>query len=364
RDLTLSDPVTHSSSTISNAITFGAAASDRLKLISGAGPATPVGSLALNTFEVQVVAVDGATPVVGASVLLASTPSVEFSGCGGSSTCTVLSDDDGMISTRVKLLTTGNNLLTASLAPASYSAPKTVQLTLLGSSSSLDISLDNQQVWVAQGATADIPLAARVLSNGSPVAGKSVQFQILKGTATLASLQSVSDLSGTASNSVHLTNLGGGVLLSACVQPGNVPCQNFSVTAVPASTQSLLPISGTRQAIAAGQVLQPVVIRVTDSASPPHSVIGASVAIQEVVSRLVPPSDPLNLGGILISRNPAPIIISSSRFSRVSDNDGRVIAALSPGGASGSIQIQGAATAGTGAVDFKLQSFSTAVNNQ
>src|SRR5262249_52106685 len=75
RDLTLSDPVTHSSSTISNAITFGAAASDRLKLISGAGPATPVGSLALNTFGVQVVAADGATPVVGASVLLASTPS-------------------------------------------------------------------------------------------------------------------------------------------------------------------------------------------------------------------------------------------------------------------------------------------------
>jgi hypothetical protein len=79
--------------------------------------------------------------------------------------------------------------------------------------------------------------------------------------------------------------------------------------------------------------------------------------MQEVVSRIQPPSDPLNLGGILIRPNPSPVIISSSRFSIISDNDGQIAAALSAGGTSGSVQIQGTASAGAGAVAFNLQSF-------
>jgi hypothetical protein len=357
RDVTLSDPASGSSSTISSAVTFGAAASDGLKLISGAGPATPIGSLALNPFKVQVIAADGSTPVPGASVMLNATPAVAFSACAGSSTCTILSDDNGSVSTRVKLIAAGNNTLTAFLAPASYPSPKSVQLTLLGSSSSLAISLDNQQLWVAQGATVDIPLSARVLSNGVPVSSRTVEFQVLQGTASLAAPASVSDLSGIASNSVHLANLGGGVLISACVMPGNVPCQNFSVTAVPASTQSLQAVSGTRQALASGQTLRPVVVRVTDVTSPPHPVIGATVAVQDIVSRIDPASDPLNIGGILIGRNPAPVVITSSRFAMISDNNGQIAIVLSPGNASGSVQIQGTASAGVGVIGFNLQSF-------
>jgi hypothetical protein len=147
-------------------------------------------------------------------------------------------------------------------------------------------------------------------------------------------------VSGVVSNTVHFVNLGGGVLVSACVQPGNVPCQNFSVTAVPACTQLLQPVSGTNHVITAGPGLQPVVARVSDSVVPPHSVIGATVTIQEVVSGIVPASDPVNLGGILISRNPAPIIISSARFSITSDTNGQVTIPISSTNASGSTQIQ------------------------
>jgi hypothetical protein len=357
RDLILSDPATGSSSAISGAITFGAAATDRLKLISGAGPATPIGSLALNPFSVQVVSADGTTPVAGASVLLTSTPAVAFSVCAGASTCTVLSDTSGTVSTRVKLLATGNNTLTALLAPASYPSAKSVQLTLLGSGSPLDISLDTQQAWVALGATVDIPISARVLSNGVAVSGRTVQFQLLKGTASLSSSTAVSDLSGVATDTVHVTNLAAGALISACVLPGNVPCQNFSVTAVPASSQSLQAVSGSRQAVATGQTLQPVILLVTDSGSPPHAVIGATVNIQEIVSRIEPPSGPVNIGGILIGRNPAPVVISSSRFSMISDTNGRIAMAVSPGNAGGSVQIQGTASAGTSVAGFNLQSF-------
>ena len=139
--------------------------------------------------------------------------------------------------------------------------------------------------------------------------------------------------------------------------PGNVPCQNFSVTAVPASSQSLQPVSGTRQAVASSQALQPVIFRVTDSGSPPHAVIGATVTVQEIVSRIQPPFGPVNIGGILIGKNPAPVVISSSRFAVISDNTGQIVMALSAGNAGGSVQIQGTALAGASAAGFNLQSF-------
>ena len=58
------------------------------------------------------------------------------------------------------------------LAPASYTAPQQVQTTLLGVSSALDLALASPFAWIAQGATVDVVLTVRVLSNGIPLAGR------------------------------------------------------------------------------------------------------------------------------------------------------------------------------------------------
>jgi hypothetical protein len=60
-----------------------------------------------------------------------------------------------------------------------------VQTTLLATSSAFDISLLSPFAWIAQGATLDLPLVARVLSNGSPVSGSTVTFQVMKGTGSV-----------------------------------------------------------------------------------------------------------------------------------------------------------------------------------
>jgi hypothetical protein len=39
-------------------------------------------------------------------------------------------------------------------------------------------------VWAAQGATVDLPLTARLLSNGVPVSGKTINFQVGVGSGT------------------------------------------------------------------------------------------------------------------------------------------------------------------------------------
>ena len=103
---------------------------------------------------------------------------VAFSACGGAATCIVLTDNRGLASTFMTVLSAGVMTLTAKLAPASYPSPQQVQVTLLGVSSQLDLSVFTPSVWIAQGATLSLPVVARVLSTGSPVQGASLNYQV------------------------------------------------------------------------------------------------------------------------------------------------------------------------------------------
>ena len=357
KTITLTDPATGSSSVMTNALTYGAGPSDTIRLIQGSNPATPVGGQAPNPIRAQVVAPDGPTPVAGASVLFTSSPAASLSACNGAASCTVLTDDSGEASTRVTALQASVITIRALLAPASYSPPKSVQATVLGTTSSLDISLAPGFAWIAQGATVDLVLVARLLSNGSPLAGSTVNFQVVKGSGTLGSASAGSDGQGLAKSTLHLAAIGGDVQVSACVAPNNTPCQIFFGAAVPPSMLRLEPVGGSVQSIAAGGSFQPVTVRVADSATPSHTVLGASVTFQTVVSRPASAPPPVSIGGIIISKNPPPVIVSSSRLLVLSDAAG--LAALQPatGGVQGALVIQGTAAAGTSLLPFQLQSF-------
>ncbi len=157
QDMTLIDPPTLTSSILTGVVTYGAGPNDFLRLIAGANPQTPVGGQAPNPIRVQVVAPDGITPVAGASVFFTASPAVAFSACSGGGSCTVLTDQSGLASTLVSVLTAGTMTITAQLAPASYTSPQQVQTTLVGcvecAGSALDLALAPQDVSVAQGAT-------------------------------------------------------------------------------------------------------------------------------------------------------------------------------------------------------------------
>jgi len=142
-DVQLSDAKTGGSSTMSGVLAIGGGPSDTLKLISGAGTATPVGGRVNTPFAVAVLAPDGFTPVSGASVQFSSSPAAAFSVCGGASSCAVLSDQSGMVSTGTTVLALGVTTLTAKLAPLSYPMPQQVQATVLGISSALDLIFAN-----------------------------------------------------------------------------------------------------------------------------------------------------------------------------------------------------------------------------
>jgi len=340
---------------MTGAVSYGAGPTDIIKLISGGNPSTPRGGEAQNPIKVQVLDANGVTPVSGASVFLTATPAVGFSACGNATSCTVFSDESGVVSTRVTPLSAGTMTITAQLAPASYLPPKQVQTTLSATSSSLDISLSSPSVWVAQGATVDVALPAKVLANGVGTAGRTVNYGITQGAGTLSGASASTNASGIAIVNLHLVNFAAEVDVSACVSPQNSPCKIFHVFAVAASSLRLESVAGSLQFAAVGQSFQPVTVRVLDSAGDP--VRGANITFQLLIGRDVGDDPGVLIGDTNINRHPLPVVLGSSKATLVSDVNGLASILPTNAGIPGAIVIQGTATSGIALLPFMAQSF-------
>ncbi len=345
--ITITDPASGSSTAISNALVVGAAATDTISLLYGLNPSTPVGAQAPHPVTVRVLAADGVTPVAGATIGWNANKSLQLSVCNAASSCTVLTDQSGNSTTWLTPTATGTSTITATLAPGVYSPSKSVSTTLNATESSSDIGGLSPYMWVAQGASVTVPLASRVLNNGMPQKNVTVNYTVATGSGTLGAHSAQTDANGNASVTLSLTQLAAPVQVSACVAPGNAPCQNFYVSPVPLSQLHLQPVAGAGQ-VSTGQAFQPVVVRVTDFNSPPDPVLGAVVMFQITVLR--PGGMSSSGGGETNTGNPAmPVILSVSQSSVATDVNG--LATVTPTGAgfSGPLEVDVAITAGTSA---------------
>jgi hypothetical protein len=360
RNVVLNDPATGGTSTMTGVLTYGAGPNDIIKLISGGGQKAPAGGEVPNSVVVQVLTPDGTVPVAGASVFFTSSPAAALAVCGGASSCTVFSDQNGNASTRVTMLSNAAVTFSAELAPASYNPPATAQTTLSGVSSALDIALAPQSAWIAQGATLSLPLTARALSNGTPLAGRTVNYRVQRGSALPSFSSAVTDANGYAPSTLQISSLAGDLQVSACIQnqPVDAPCLIFNAIAVPASALRLHPVAGTLQVTVAGQSFQPVAVQVTDQATPAHPVFGASVVFQSLVARVPQGFPVIWIGDTSITSVPLPVILASSQISVQSDVNGFAVVQPSSGGVQGPVIVLGAATAGSSSSQFALQSFS------
>jgi hypothetical protein len=186
-------------------------------------------------------------------VFFTATPPVAFSACGGATSCTVVTDETGRVSTFVTVLSAAVMTITAELAPASYRSPQEAIADLVGTSSSLDIALAPQNTEIAQGATVNFPLTARVLSNGVPQPNRTVDYILVKGAATLSVTSATTDSSGYATSILEISNMSADVQVAACVGSQNVPCLTFYGTSVPASVIQLQGVAGISQLVLVGQ---------------------------------------------------------------------------------------------------------------
>ena len=282
--ITVTDPTSGAFSIMTGVLTYGAAATDQIVLLQGVNPPTPVGTQTPNPVMVQVLASDGLTPVNGATVAWSSSNGAGLAACSGAGSCSVVSDESGMASTWVTPGATGTATITAALAPATYNPAKSVSTTVSGTSTTLDIGVITPYLWVAQSASVSVLLTARVVSLGVPQSGTTVNFAITQGTGSLSAPSAVTNSSGYASVTLALTNFVSSVQLSACVAPGNTPCQSIYGNAVAPALMNLQEVAGVGQVVS-GAAFQPLTVRVTDSSSPPNPVMGASVLFQSTIMR-------------------------------------------------------------------------------
>jgi hypothetical protein len=349
QNITITDPVTGASSVMQNALTFGAAATDTILLLSGGlNPPTPVGTQAVTPVQVQVVASDGVTPVAGATIGWSANNGLQLSACNATPSCTMTSDQDGYASTWLMPTATGVSTITATLAPGVYSPSASVQATLSATEATSNIGATPPYLWIAQGATVSVPLTARVLNNGSPQPNVTVDFTVASGSATLSAPNAKTNSTGYATISLALSEFAAEVQVNACVAGTGGACQQIIANAVPLSQLNLLPVAGQGQIIS-GQSFQPVVVRVVDSASPPDNVLGATVTFLTTVLR---PAGSSTTGGNGETNpiNPnMPIILSVSQSNITSDMNGLASVTPSSGGFSAPLEVDVSASAGTSA---------------
>ena len=324
----VTDPTTGGFTTLTDAITAGAGATDAILLLPVPNPAIPVGGTTPNALQFLIVQVDGTTPVPGATVALSTTNGLTLEACGGASGCSVVSDGSGRVVTNASVTLVGPGLVTAQLAPASYSNPSTVVTTVTGTATSLDIAAVGQIVEVEQGATLSVPLMARVLNNGNPLPGRQINFQVAVGRGVLNAASVTTDANGNATNALAFTRVAVDVQVTACVAPLNAPCKTFSVGVVPIAALRIEAVSGLQQTTTEGQIPQPVIVRITDGAFPPNPVFGANATFQSVLFRGGDDGHTIIVDGEVVYQPSDPAILGAAKALLTSDIHG--MAQLAP----------------------------------
>src|SRR6266849_86650 len=355
--LVVNDPASGGFSQMMDAVTYGAAATDLLILLQGAEPATAVGAEAANPIRVRVVAADGTTPVNGATVVWTTTNGASLSVCGGASSCPAFSDEAGVASTQVTPTLTGASTITATLAPASYTPPQSKLATVVGTESTLDLAAVAPTKWIGQGATLDVPLTVRVLNMGEPQNNVSINFRVAKGVGGLTSGTGTTSDAGYASTTVHLVNHSSDVQVTACIAPNNSPCRTFTLFATPASRWTLESVSGSVQVLPVGQPFQPLVLRITDGASPSNPVMGVNLIFDVTLARIPKDNGPPGGGddGGGGRGNGMPVILGTYETQAATADGGLVSMVPTVGNVQGYCDVLIAATGGPVSAQFHLQ---------
>jgi len=360
QSITLTDSSTGASTTMTNALTYGAAATDNITLFYSGNPQTPVGTQAAKPVTVRVVAADCAT-VPGATVGWTTTNSLQLSACGGATSCSVSTDQSGSATTWLTPAALGAATVTATLAPGVYSPAKSVTATVNAIGSSSDIAAVTPNLRISQGATATLPLIVRAVSNGAARTGVQINYAVMTGSGTLGAASAATNSSGYASVNLTLNQIAAETRVSACLAPSNAPCAIFYADPVPLSQQKLQLVSGAGQ-VSTGQAFQPIIVRVTDSATIPNAVIAAPVIFQTTVLRPGGTSPGVGDGETNPVNPSQPVILQVAQSTAITDVNGFANIVPSRSSFSAPLEVDVWVTAGTSALlDFPLQVL-TAVN--
>lgn len=352
KDVSVEDPATGGITTLTGALTYGAASTDKIVLLLGSNPQVPVGAQAPNPMRVRVVMADGVTPVAGASVTFSAPADTVALGPCGARICTLASNDAGEASITITVKAAGTTTITATLYNAQWVAGG-----VNGVASTLALKAVPPTLYRARDTAAWISLVAQLVNSGSPVGGSTINYQVMLGRGTLVPASAVTNSGGFASSVLYVSTADQEIRVSACLAPGNNPCDIFYVYLAPASGLQMQKLSGDAQLRPAGAAFAPLTVRTLDLNTVPQAVAGVPVTFRVTVFRPAEGVPPETQGEVTTGLFPQPPAIFSSTTTVYSDASG--LAAFVPTNlaAWGPARFDVQVTAGANSARFSLQTY-------
>jgi hypothetical protein len=307
-DVEVMDMTTGATTNIAGAVTYPGGGTRQLVAVSQPS-SLETGVQAVTAFAVKVLAADGVTPVSGATVQLAVTGGATMGACGLANSCTVTSNAAGIATTTV----TGTAAGAVTLRATEMSGGVSVQVALTDADPVRSVVMSSATVYAAAGATLSLPLSVNTVQDGLAASGVTVAWTVSSGLS-LSAGSTVTASSGAAAVTVYDNALGTG---TATVQgcAWTTVCAKWSLVSVAASQWTPGVVSGAGQSVQYGSMLQPVVMRVTDTAG--HALAGATVTVAQTVTAWegVCPAQ---------GRCPSAPVLASNQTSAVTDASGLV----------------------------------------
>ena len=201
-------------------------------------------------------------------------------------------------------------------------------------------------------------LTARVLSNGTPDRGRTVNYKNHQGIGNVHFIQRNHQRRRIRDDHAPTRKLcrrrTSQRLRGACERSLPKFLWNGRAAHLGLGMQS---VAGGAQEALVGQAFQPFTHpEVTDESSSPNPILGASVVFQSLVGRM-PNNEPiLWIGQSTSTHEPMPVILSSTQITVLSDINGLATVQPSTGGIQGAVVILGTASVGSASQQYQLQS--------
>ncbi len=277
------EPTLYAAAIIPGGVSYDSGSGDALTLDNAPSGTVPIGV----PIPFTVTALGPTlTPAGGVTVIFTVTGGKATLGCG-LPVCSVVATGDGRATMNVTAVDGTWSIVTASLTNGS-----SLQAQFSGGTPPVLASL-TPQLSLAAGATFAWTVQALVLSNGIPLAGQSVAWQIPSsgGIATQVPAVAFTNSAGIATSTLTVGPLAEGqtVSISACLN-GAGQCVAFTAYGARPEYAQLQPITGTSQSLAASATPSQIALRLLDMDGNPMA--GGTVALYQALYAWSPPCNP------------------------------------------------------------------------
>ena len=319
-DVAVTDLSTRGTSVMSGAFQYLYTAPSYILQVTSAPTSPQIVSLAATpAFTVKVSDSDAVTPLANTPVIFSATSgNVSWTACPGS-TCTVMTDANGLASIGVTALAPGTITLQAA------AVGQTQQVSFQAVPLVRTATVSPQYKYLAAGAVASWTTTAAFTQQGQPASQVSVVWASNAGHLTISSAQTATDTSGNAQAAIQAGPIAAGAQATGSVCAWGNVCGTITATGVDLSQLAVIVTGNGSQSIAASASFLPVSLQVTDAFGNP--VAGATVSIHQTTRQWTQPCSGKG-------RCPVAPVHSSSDTAILSDGNGNLsVTPLDMGGA-------------------------------